>query len=771
MDIGLWLNRYCPATDIKEVNSSDAVSLISFVERYAPHVACLVETHVDDGCDLVVFDFQTSRPQRSVHAISQCERIGIHFGSDDTMPIVYMLRDDFPDTDHQLLTTEGSPKAICIDDRLWAEARLTWTPAELIQRILSWFSRAASGELHDARQPIDPILSVSPLSFIIPRAALDDGNDADLIGVHNEQHRRTLQVKPVKQISELHDQHEPICVMAYRVTPQRMTRMHFAPDNLGSLADMLSHRGIDLFDDLTKRLSMWLEEGHKAAWRLSSRFAIIVEMPILSSSQEHQEGTDLRAYMTNKIGGDIAVALGTALKSAQKDEGSTVGFVKTLVPTRIDIEAVRDIKVQVAEVHYEFDRKLATQLTDRNDEDTRDVVIVGAGAIGSHIADCLIREGLFSWTVIDNDYLLPHNIGRHIGRMTDVTKYKAQLLADVFSETLTTESPIVHPIVANVLSDAPSRDEIDIALNNADFIIDASASILVARFLSDHASTGRRISLFFNPSGDAGILLVEPTDRMCTLRDLEAQYLGLISMHEQLSNHLLKSEKTFAYTGACRAITNLIPQSQILTLSGLIASGLKKTIAQDEGAIKIWSLDENGAVDFCEFNPTAITSFHAADWTIVVDQRVIQSIMKLRCDSLPNETGGILFGVVDIPAKYIHLVGATAAPVDSKENLSEFVRGTAGVQENIDNVFERTKGQVRYVGEWHSHPRHTATIPSTTDITQIDWLATLFDMDTLPALMLIAGDSEVNVILANQQAKPMNDALTERARSEQCQIV
>ena len=88
------------------------------------------------------------------------------------MPFVYVLRGDFPDTAHQNLTAEGAPRAICIDERSWAEARLTWTPAELVRRILTWFRRAAAGELHDARQPVDPLMFATGYSFIMSRVSI-----------------------------------------------------------------------------------------------------------------------------------------------------------------------------------------------------------------------------------------------------------------------------------------------------------------------------------------------------------------------------------------------------------------------------------------------------------------------------------------------------------------------------------------------------------------------------------------------------------------------
>jgi hypothetical protein len=95
-----------------------------------------------------------------------------------------------------------------------------------------------------------------------------------------------------------------------------------------------------------------------------------------------------------------------------------------------DQAAIAAIKVQTAEVYLEFEPDLAAKLAGRNAPDTRKAVLVGAGAIGSHLADCLAREGRFLWTVIDDDKLLPHNLARHIAGNIHVTRRKAQIVAD-----------------------------------------------------------------------------------------------------------------------------------------------------------------------------------------------------------------------------------------------------------------------------------------------------------------------------------------------------
>lgn len=762
MNIDNWLTKFGEPVAATDLTYPAAASLVSFVERYAGHLTAIVEGRRDKEHELVVLDFQTGRPQKSVHPIKRVERVGVCFTHDAGMPLVFMLRADFPDTEHQQLTPEGIPRAICIDDRPWAEARLTWTTAELVERILSWFRRAGYGELHDARQPLDPLLFGSPLSFIISRDVLHHAGELDLVALHDADQGQILRVRRAQPGERPNEHIEPICLIAYSIPPENMQRLQFAPETLGSLADMLEHRGIDLFKDLRTRFSEWLLQAEDEPWRVLSRFAVIVEMPVIAPDGSPQDGTDLRAFVTDQSVGDIAVALGIACKTQRSDEGSSIGYIKAVLKEPENTGTLRAITAQPAEVHYEFDRQLATMLSGRRDVDGRKAVMVGAGAIGSHVAECLGREGRFSWTVIDDDRLLPHNIARHTGRDCDVTKSKAALVAAQLENTIHKTGQVARGLAANVMATGDCREEIDCALGSADIIIDATASVLAARYLSDHSTTARRASVFFNPSGAAAVLLAEPVDRTVTLRDLEAQYLSLVARDDRLDGHLAAGDGTYAYTGACRAITNLIPESRVMALSGLVSGGLGRSVDQDAGAIRIWSMTEAGAVAFVESEPAPVMRFKAGEWTIAIDHGLIERIQVMRANHLPAETGGVLSGVVDIPAKRIHLVNAAPAPADSKGSATGFVRGTSGVQEYLDRISERTRGQVRYIGEWHSHPPGSGSAPSPTDLVQMDWLATLFDMDTLPALMLIAGEHDISIILANTDAEQVDEPQTAR---------
>jgi len=748
MDVENWLSAsFGEVISAEDLTSSAAASLARFVDRHAADLAAVVALRRGEAGDLVELTFRTGRPQESVVPIRRTERLGIRFAGGDTMPLVYMMRSDFPDTAHQNLTAEGSPRAICIDDRSWAEARLTWTPAELVHRILTWFRRAAEGALHDARQPVDPLMFGTGYNIIMSRALIENADAHDLIAIPDD----TGALMRVIPLSKLKGSTRalPLTVAAYRVPPMQMVRLSFAPGSLGSLAELLTACGIDLFADLRVRFSGWLNDAKTNAARINSCLAIIVEMPITTPDRT-QQGTDFRAFVTSEKVGNIAVALGIAHKAESKDQGGAAGFVPVFTAGAADEAAILAMAVLPVEVHATFDRALATQLAGRTGSDERRAVIVGGGAIGAHVAPCLAREGRFRWTVIDYDVLLPHNLARHIAFGGNVTERKSELLAGALTNILDDEDSAATAITARVGAGGQHNDDVDRALDDADIVVDASASLLAERYLSDHQSKARRISIFFSPAGDAAVLLAEPKDRSVTLRDLEAQYLGHVIREEALAGHLETPVRTFAYTGACRAITNLIPESRVMALSGLVAEGLGQAADTDEGVIRIWSLGTGGDVSSFSYPAEAVRRFDVDGWQVALDAGLRARIAVMREECLPNETGGILLGVVDIPAQRIHLASAVRAPADSTASPTGFTRGTDGVQQTIDRSMADTQGQLRYVGEWHSHPPRVGVMPSITDLSQINWLASIFDMDTLPGLMLIAGEAELAVVFISR---------------------
>ena len=166
-----------------------------------------------------------------------------------------------------------------------------------------------------------------------------------------------------------------------------------------------------------------------------------------------------------------------------------------------------------------------------------------------------------------------------------------------------------------------------------------------------------------------------------------------------------------------------------------------------EACIRIWDRDpETGRVSVHDVKPTAERCLVFGDLTVYYDDGLVAHLKQLRLAALPNETGGVLLGYHDFNVGAIVLVDALSAPSDSRSNPGSFERGTAGLMQAVREASVRTAGIVGYVGEWHSHPPGHSATPSRDDLIQLAEISLGMHGDGLPALQLIVGENEIQVL-------------------------
>lgn len=684
------------------------------------------------GHTALALEIEVERPQDLAQPIRATEPVAVVFAAQGGQPGVLALRDDFPDTPHQNWTPQSAPCSLCIDDRPWSEAKLTYRPADLIRRIQLWLAKAARGELHDTAQPPDPLFFVSQLAIIIPRSALlPAANPAELIGFVRHDNPALIITRTAAETEPRRQGLPGFVVMQFRAQPRAMTRFRHAPVTLAALNAELQPAGINLNDEIRTRLRAWAGIANDSVRRLSSRLAIVVAFPV--TTPDGKTADDLRAFISLDTAGQIGVNWGVLANSkAAGVAGGDDVFVRALPE---GTPSAADIKIEPAQVHLAFDRELAAAVAGHAVPDRRRTVLVGAGALGSQIAVNLAREGAFSWTVVDIDYLLPHNLARHALLTDELGAPKA--LALVRQMGLLLDEPFTA-----VMGDVTKPDaELMQELAQADVILDASASVAVSRHLADlENSRGRRICLFFNPAGTAVVLLAEDSARSITLRDVEAQYHRLVQADPALADHL-RAGPGLRYSGSCRALTNRIPATSAALLSALGARGLVEALKSDDAAVRVWKVNAQGGVDVIERRGAPTRRLPLGEWTITYDDDLLAELARLRDLRLPRETGGVLLGIADMSRKSIHVAHALPEPEDSRGSPEGFERGVVGLKAAVNRAIKASLHQLSYVGEWHSHPRRSSPLPSTIDLAQIIWLGNELEHEGLPGLMAIAADS------------------------------
>lgn len=739
----------CEEINIKDLQVPRAQEFAMFINQHDAEAAHLDGARrIKEGHELLLMQVRTGRPQRSAYPLMHKEPIGILFTVEDIYPYVMSTREDFPDTPHQNLVPPEAPYSLCIDDRSWREAKITYTPAELLHRIVLWFEKAGKDELHEAHQPLDPYFLGMAETAILPGQIFEQGQDeqCDIAVDLVDEKSGTVRLNYCSSVDlKKYQEHDvQIIFVTYEIQPDRMSRLRTAPNNLALLYTEMKSRGIDLVEDLACKLHNWISEDN--AWkqvRFNSHLGMLVKMPILHPKTGRTGAYSIIAFVTECSLGEVGISIGYLDKNDKVND--TLKYVLKIIPDNFDHDKLKDVKLYPMNVVSNFEPTLAARMADREEFDNRKVAIVGAGAVGSIVADNLSREGRFSWTIIDNDVLLPHNLARHALSGIFVGHPKAfglKLLLERNVLGCTAEN-----IVADVLEPSEHTEKIDLALHSADIILDAAASVPVSRYLCDFSATARRASFFFNPAGTAAVLMVENEERTVDLRIIEAEFYSRILGNSALTDLLIVTPDRLQYSGDCRAVTTRMPASRAQILGGLISQELGNALDSPPSLLKIWQLTDTGAVTVTSYQPKQPVSYQLAEWEVHLLPSVVKHIQGMRDAKLPCETGGALLGVVDIPAKRIEVITAFPPPPDSEESPNEFIRGTEGLESMVKTAMAHTLDLTRYVGEWHSHPKGCGATPSKIDTSQLAILAKTLSSDGCPGVQIISGDEELAICL------------------------
>lgn len=730
-----------------------ARSLFDFVSSHGGHTAIVEEARrIDGSFDVVILNLTTCVSQEPKFEVLPEERLAVVFIDDE--PAIVPLRKDFPLTPHSYgLPVESvlpGSMTICLDDRPWEDAKADYSGAEIIRRIISWFARVDTGDIDDALQlPHTIFLPAEQTIFMSPELRsqfYDPASPPVFLELRRLGQSDKLLVAEVKEMAGANN-HADGALGVYvgftlGVRAQNSGAMWHRPRHLGHLRHMLSGGEEDLLDLLRRRLIEIVKDSGQTLENLCQS-RILFQFVVVN---EGQDNIELMFLGTEALLGDVGVALGLLYKTPH-DAGNSYGWL--MLSEIIDEILIESILLMSANVSFSFDGEAASIYAGHDDDwrETigRNVVVLGAGSIGSQCIMSLVREGAFDkLTIVDDDFFEPHNLARHVLRGPALGNSKVMMLSDDLREIRADlcVKPISEKLAASQLS-----DELNEALVESDCILDMTASLGASRTLSAINQRSRAISAFFNPAGNSVVVLQEDKKQVLDLATLEALYYAEISQNPSLHDHLRSGDQAVVSGGQCRAVTSKIPASRAAILSSIAASELGKILASPDPAIMIASIGEDGSTEIYRTMPEIGKTFLDADgWKIGLAGTVAQRLQSLREAHLPSETGGILLGVVDHARKRIEVSMGLEAPPDSSGSPSSFERGLQGTIDSIAEACARTMHQLTYIGEWHSHPRGAWTTPSLTDAAQLVLLREELMAEQRPPVMVIVGDSGSNPI-------------------------
>ena len=665
--------------------SEEVIALVENHERFrATFKSVKNHTQTESNCDEFELDFEIiGLPQHRKISVNNVKPITIYIGKDNLMPVV-RVRDDFPIVPHLNIHEDNITKSLCYADVSYEEIKPRMSGRFLLMCIENWFLKTSMNELHRPDQPIEPffpyvndviIWNEKKMPENIERFALEDHEFGKLMYQNDEGPYYAVLQLPVPQ-----DYSNLIHNMPKTLLDLLNSFGNFG--NRDTLWEWLRFIRVIVGDDKLYR-KYFNQSKNKL---LACKVIINVAIPKSRIIDGKPESHDLRTFVTQETLKDILADYGLVLNGSRIDNSGKGGGYGA------------NIGIHPFNVQHSNSRCLNKILNSINIEcGNEQIVLIGAGALGSQILNNCLRAGYGEWTIIDNDYFWPHNIARHVLTSKDIGYTKVSALAE-YALTIQADAKI------NTVTDEffSNSDAISTALKCADIIVDVSASVAVEKYLAlDTETTARQMSCFLNPSGTSTIMLLASSDGKTRLDLLEMQYYRELILNERYSNHMVLPE-TMVYSGSCRSISSRMSQDDVSLSAALCSKALKIYLSDVNGKIVIWT-HEDDSVRKDIFAADNWVACKCDDWTVEISESLLEEIISDRTQSMPNETGGVLIGAFDVARKRVYIVCQIKAPDDSVRAPTSFIRGCDNLPQQLEFINRTTVDNLTYIGEWHSH--------------------------------------------------------------------
>jgi integrative and conjugative element protein (TIGR02256 family) len=684
--------------------------------------------------ETIIINLNIERPQKPKIDIRRIEPIAIIFYVDDiSAPKVYMLRNDFPLTSHQNIQPEKHPKSLCLTELPYNIEKLTWTPSYFINQIQFWLKKTAIAQLHNEDQALEPFIFSSSYNLIVPK---NFDIKEPLINIYKQEdgNNLTLFLHPEKNGKKAE-----FITIGLKLPKTEHGIIRYIPLNLSDLASLLSEVNFDLNNELQQIFkSLILDETHVNL--LDKKIVFFFSVPLTRSLSSDVEKTDYFAFLTSKTLKDIGIIYGI-LEEIKDSSFKSAGLI---IGKKLDIGDTKKIGLMQLKIRFFLDSNLAA-LCNNVPFYNENIVAIGLGSLGSQIINNLIRSGFGKWKLIDEDIFLPHNAARHILSSLCSGYSKINVCRNYFNNTID-EILVDEALCIDILN--PNQNEKDKLLNimkDQKFIFDFSASIAVSRYLANNDIFTRTLSAYLTPDGKNLIIATEDEKREFRLDWLEMLHYREVINKPELSNSL-NTASYHRYGNSCRDISVQLPQDDFSIWSGFASKRIREIVFNNNASLDIFYRSDYD-IRQIKVDIHDIKKFKISFWEIIFDDYLVNKMYEFREKSLPNETGGVLLGSFDNEHEKCYIIDFISSPSDSEELPLSFIRGYDELQNKVKSIEEKTLGQVKYIGEWHSHPNNCSVIPSLADSNTFDWLKSIMDHDSLPSIMMIIGENKVCCII------------------------
>lgn len=640
---------------------------------------------------------------------------------------------------------------------LYQAPQTEWSPnagmAGFLERLELWFRKAAMDELDPVGGAIHPPVAHGERGpLLIPRhdAPVQDGKmwfGLAELAVMSE-HRLDL-----IGWRELGSQPAAGSVAAAILLDRPMPLEY--PSKLGALLTCLEDRGVSI-DSFLAAIREVLKHNAK-----DQPLYVVLGTPMRGT-----RGGDLRQHLacwrTDAFAGDIAQLEGrvATTEAAARALGATE-LVQDVANLRKDI---RDIFVEWAK-----DRSLVwcqvredrPEVTIRRDVGRpasafvgKSIEVWGCGALGSYIAEWIVRAGAMRVVVRDEGQVSPGILVRQPYIDADIGRPKAEVLAERLRRIRSTCE--IEGIVGDILEEPLGEGYL---AEGADLVIDATASNLVLTRIEEvwlrHPETRCAVaSVVIDRDAERLLAVVVKKDHTGGPLDVVRRMKLAACAEPRLAQYLdaffpIAPKAAFQPEPGCSDATFIGSAADSALLASIATNYIGGTLLSDVSTAQgCFAASPNASApleptiekrfpkDFVFIDPQTNyeTRLEPSVWRTIEAWK--EESRRRRGEDV--ETGGLLFGEMNEHLGIIWVSEASGPPADSQHSAEEFVCGIEGTQSLNAEKTKRSRNTVQYVGTWHTHPV-SPPVPSTRDLGAMAILLTQSPTPVDRLLLLIVG--------------------------------
>lgn len=630
---------------------------------------------------------------------------------------------------------------------LYQSPETEWAAADglfgFLDRVDAWFIAAGAGQLDPEDAPLHPPVAYakSPAAFVM-RANAPEISDtdpywlgrADLEKIRD--HR--FDVTGWTHLNDWPDAQVGDPPVAAAILLKGPLPMEF-PAKVKDLIDVIEKAGVEfgMLYRLWRLFALMTPAGHPAYFVLGAPM------------RRRAAGEPLRQHLTVwEIETEALEHLRAMIASSGDDDDASSKLAEWMVTA--DARWCNVLEDRPELVHRRDRNTLASSLKGKR------ILLFGCGALGSAVAETVMRAGVSTVSLVDNGVVGPGLLARQRYRAIDIGLAKAKVLKERLDDIGLPGT--VEALVHNLGNAALSLFN----FGDWDLLIDATASTRVGHRIERELVVQNLpiplLTMSVSASASDGCVTVRMPGHaggpQQIVRQAKLEAFASAPKHSLVEAFWPKRDEVaiFQPEPGCSAPTFNGSAADIdFHAAALLNLGLGQ-IAQL--GITQASMDLIAA-PWCESKQSASPHLRYAfdAYPCFAEQRngyhvrqseiarrgmayEIRRMKRTRSDMI--ETGGLIFGEIDDSHRTIWIDSVSGPPPDSEASPEKFLCGTSGTRDLADLKAKTSGGSSRFIGIWHTHPVSRGR-PSEDDLHAMLQLLHLQAFPPRQVLMLIVG--------------------------------